>query len=307
MNTIRRRSRSGWACLIGFTLIATAVTAAQDTAPQGPDAAAPRLEGPLGPVHDEPHHRQLFQRGPMRILDLQLPPGDISWFHTHEWPVLYLTLANSQLRTQNMGEEWGGGAGRGRAGGAAEGRGGAGAAAPAGRGAAATAPSPEGRGAAGAGNPAGAANPAGRGTGPAPSTSPRPTSTITYAERPITHRLQNVGTTLLRAMVVVNETQGGDEAVTSQAMGFSARPELTNRWFRAYRVALSPGETTASHRHQAPVVFLQATAGKGIGRGAVAWEFNEPGQWAFFDIGDTHEIRNTGESRLELIEVELRR
>jgi quercetin dioxygenase-like cupin family protein len=242
----------------------------------------------------------------MRILDLQLPAGDISWFHTHEWPVLYLTLANSQLRTQNMGEEWGGGAGRGRAGGAADGRGGAGAAAPAGRGGAAAAANPEGRGAAGAANPGGAANPAGRGGGGA-ATSPRPTSTVSYAERPITHRLQNVGTTLLRAMVVVNETKGGDEAVTPQAMGFSASPELTNKWFRAYRVALSPGETTASHRHQAPVVFLQATAGTGIGRGAMAWEFNEPGQWAFFDAGDTHEIRNTGETRLELIEVELRK
>jgi hypothetical protein len=35
----------------------------------------------------------VFQRGPLRILDLQLPPGDVSWFHTHEWPVYYLTTS----------------------------------------------------------------------------------------------------------------------------------------------------------------------------------------------------------------------
>jgi quercetin dioxygenase-like cupin family protein len=256
-----------------FALIATAIAGAQAPAAQKPDGARP--DGPIVPVHHEPHHRQVFQNGPMRILDLQLPPGDISWFHSHEWPVLYVTLANGQLRTQNLGEEWGGGAGRGGAGRGAAGRGGA----------------PDTRGTA-----APSATPS----------SPRPTSTTSYAERPITHRLQNVGDVLLRAMVVVNETQG-DETTTQEAAGFAGTPELTNRWFRAYRVALGPGEATASHRHKAPVVFVQATAGKGVGRGAMTFELNEPGQWAFFDAGDAHEIRNTGGDRLELIEVELRR
>src|SRR5262245_8533514 len=58
------------------------------------------------PVHQEPHHRQVFQRGPMRILDLQIPPGDVSWFHTHEWPVYYLTTSDSPTVSQNLGEEW---------------------------------------------------------------------------------------------------------------------------------------------------------------------------------------------------------
>jgi hypothetical protein len=73
------------------------------------------------PVHQEPHHRQLFQYGPLRIIDLQIPPGDMSWFHTHEWPVFYLTVADSQTRTQILGEEWGA---RGRGAGPAAARGG---------------------------------------------------------------------------------------------------------------------------------------------------------------------------------------
>ena len=272
-----RRGLAYLSCVLGLALLATAVLRGQDPARPAPEVTRP--EGPIGPVHHEPHHRQVFQNGPMRILELQLPPGDISWFHTHEWPVLYVSLANSQIRIQNLGDDWGGGAGRGGAG-----RGAAGAAGAAGRGGT---------------TPAAPAAPAG-------SASPRPTSTSSYVERPITHRLQNVGTTLVRAMVVVNETQG-DETMTLQAAGFTGTPELTNRWFRAYRVALSPGEATASHRHQAPVVFIQATTGKGAGRGAMTFEFNEPGQWAFFDAGDTHQIRNTGDGRLELIEVEVRR
>ena len=234
-------------------------------------------EGPIVPVYHEPHHRQVFQHGPMRVLDLQIPPGDISWFHTHEAPVLYVTLGTSQTRIQTLGEDWGGG-GRGR-----------GAAAP-------------GTGSA----RAGAAPAAPAQTAPVAPQAPRATSTTSYAQQPITHRLRNIGDGLFRAMVVINETPG-DEATSAGAAGFMATPELTNRWFRAYRIVLEPGQKTDSHVHRAPVAIIQATTGKGLGAGAMTWEFNEPGQWAFFDAGDRHDIRNIGEGRVELIEVEVRR
>jgi mannose-6-phosphate isomerase-like protein (cupin superfamily) len=38
----------------------------------------------------------------------------------------------------------------------------------------------------------------------------------------------------------------------------------------------------------------------------VTWEFNEPGQWGFFDAGHRHDFRNAGDGRVELIEVEVR-
>jgi len=249
---------AGVVCLLGSTL-------------RGQDA---ERQNPIVPVYHEPHHRQVFQYGPVRILDMQIPPGDISWFHTHESPVLYVTLGTSQTRTQNLGEDWGAGG--------------------------------RGRGAAGRGTPSpqrGATPPASTPTRPA---GPRATSTTSYAQQPVTHRLQNVGDGVFRAIVVINETPG-DEATPEAAAGFLATPELTNRWFRAYRVALEPGQKTESHVHRAPVAVIQATAGKGLGTGAVKWEFNEPGQWAFFDAGDRHEIRNVGEGRIELIEVEVRR
>jgi quercetin dioxygenase-like cupin family protein len=107
-------------------------------------------------------------------------------------------------------------------------------------------------------------------------------------------------------MVVVNETQG-DETTSQQDAGFEGTPELTNRWFRAYRVTLGPGQASPAHRHRAPVVVFQAIPGKGLGVGPMRWEFNEPGQWAFFDVDAPHELRNTGTAPLELVEVEVRR
>src|SRR5262245_59357247 len=204
-----------------FLVMAVAALGGGSLGAQSTPTAASEFKAPIVPVYREPHHRQVYQYGTTRILDLQIPPGDISWFHSHESPVLYVTLGTSQTRTQNLGEEWGGGGGN-----RAAGAGRAGAAAPAG----------------------------GRGTGGvtgAPA-APRATSTTSYFEKPVTHRLENIGTGLFRAMVVVNET-AGDEVTTEQAAGFDGKPELTNRWFRAYRIVLDSGDTTPSHVHKTPV------------------------------------------------------
>jgi len=228
------------------------------TAVAQPAAAA---DSPIVLVHHEPHHRQVFQYGPMRILDLQIPPGDRSWFHVHEWPVLYMTLGRSTNRVQNLGGDWSGGAPT-----------------------AGAAPRPP----------------------PPPAESPRATSTTSYPEEPITHRLENVGDGLFRAMVVVNETHG-DDTRSVAAAGFDGTPELSNPWFRSYRVTLAAGAKTPQHEHRAPVVIFQATAGKGTATGPMNFEFNEPGQWAFFDAGVAHEIENTGTGPIELLEIEVRR
>jgi hypothetical protein len=217
-----------------FALSAGSVVIGQGLPWQPPNDAG-EGQSPIMPVHQEPHHRQIFQSGPMRIIDLQIPPGDTSWFHTHEWPIFYLTVADSQTRTQVLGEEWGAGRGRG----AGPGRGTD--ARPGGAAVPPQTPAPQ--------------NAAPRAGGPA-RFRPRVMSDTSYAERPVTHRIQNVGTGLYRALGVINETAGGDETVTEQAAGFTSKPESVNRWFRVYRVALAPGEKT-SHQHTAPVVNVK--------------------------------------------------
>src|SRR5262249_28611786 len=181
-------------------------------------AAALHAEDPIVPVYHEPHHRQVFQYGPTRILDLQIPPGTTTWFHTHEAPVLYVNLSTSRSRTQNLGQDWGTGG----------------------------PPRP----ATNAGQPAPPPPP------PPASLGPRVTSATSYATQPVPHRLENIGERLSRAIVVINETSG-DELMTVEAAGFEGKPELVNRWYRAYRQTLVVGETTRSHRHSEPVVIVQ--------------------------------------------------
>jgi uncharacterized protein (DUF885 family)/quercetin dioxygenase-like cupin family protein len=234
-------------------------------------ASLPKGESVV-PVYHEPHHRMLFAAGTTKILEAQVPPGDTSWYHTHTEPVLYITLSQSQQRTQVLGQEMN--AGRG--------------APPAG--ARGNAPPAGGRG-----NPPGPAVPA-----------IRATSTTSYYEEPITHRITNAGDRLFRFMVVTNAS-AGDEKDTNSGAGFPGKPELTNRWFRAYRQILAPGQASEPHRHTTESVIIQVSEGKGLAVGAMTWEFWEPGRWAWFDVDKVHEIRNTGTVPLEYIEVEVRK
>ena len=268
--------------------LAAGLASAQPSAPAAPPAdvrssASIDPDTVVVPVHHEPHHRQVFQYGTTRILDLQVPPGETSWFHTHDWPVLYMTLGRSAVRTQDLGREWTGGGARPSAG----------------------APPPAGAPTAAGAPPAVSAPPAATARSAGPPT-PRATSTTSYIDKPITHRIENLGTGLFRAMVVVNETHG-DDATSVEAAGFAGTPELANGWFRSYRITLAPGERTAPHKHGEPVVIFQATDGKGAAAGPMKFDFNEPGQWAFYDAGVEHSVQNLGSAPLELLEIEVRR
>lgn len=57
------------------------------------------------PVHQEPRHHVVYDSPTMRILDIQIPPGDQTLFHTHDTAILYVPIARSQTRSQ----EWSGG------------------------------------------------------------------------------------------------------------------------------------------------------------------------------------------------------
>jgi quercetin dioxygenase-like cupin family protein len=234
----------------------------------------PRLPDPPGqdrvvPVYEEPRHRQVLKSGTTRILELIVLPGDTSLFHSHEDPVAYINLSGSTMRTQELGKEWSqGGGGRG--------------ARPVGAGAAPAAP----------------ATPA------APAPAIRVTSTTGYAQTPVTHRISNTGTGIVHALVVVNQTKGTD-AVTPHDAGFEGTPELTNSWFRSYRFALPPGQS-GTHTHKTPAFLVKTSEGTAVTQGAQLRALNDIGDWAFFDAGVAHEMRNTSTSTVEFVEIEVR-
>ena len=53
-------------------------------------------------------------------------------------------------------------------------------------------------------------------------------------------------------------------------------------------------------------MIFQAIAGKARVNGPMDFEFNRPGQWAFYDAGVGHIIENKGDASIELLEIEVR-
>ena len=107
--------------------------------------------------------------------------------------------------------------------------------------------------------------------------------------------------------MVVTNASAGDESATESSAGFPGKPELSNRWFRSYRILLAPGQATESHRHTTESVIFQISDGKALAVGPMTFELSEPGRWAWFDSGKGHEIRNVGTTPVEFIEVEVRK
>jgi quercetin dioxygenase-like cupin family protein len=220
------------------------------------------------PVHQEPRHRLVFDSPGTRVLDVQIPPGDTTLFHTHSDPILYVTMSTSRTRSQILGADW-------SAPGASESRG------------------------------------AGRGSGSAspevvPSTPPgRLMSTTSYAERPLTHRVNNIGASLFRLIGITNSSAGDSSEGASN--GFSQPPEITNRWFRGYRHSLEE-RPDFEHRHANPVVIVVVTGSAQVhatGAGSPR-ALASPGAFTFVDGNTAHRLQGSSPGS-QVVEVEIRR
>ena len=194
------------------------------------------------PVQEEPRHQLVLDDEVAFILDVQIPPGDTTLYHTHADPIFYVSIGTSRTRSQVMGRDWVG---------------------------------------------------PGEGLVSSPG---RVFSNIRYADRPVTHRVNNVGDGLFRLIAVINRSHGpsADSAVRSPrpiAMlpsGFEV--EIDNHWFRSFRGTLEPSASSPLHRHALPVVTVQVA----------------DGSWVFQKAGTEHSLKNPGDVPLELVEIEIR-
>lgn len=236
--------------------VAIVVGAGMATGALAPGRAAQPADAPV-PVHQEPRHHVVYDAPAVRVLDIQIPPGDTTLFHTHDTAILYVPIGRSQTRSQALGAEWSGG---------------------------------------------GAAPPAASPDADRPG---RVNSVTTYVETPLTHRVNNVGSSLFRLVGIANRTSGSTDGA-DDVSGLSSTPELVNNWYRVHRVVLRAGETTASHRHAVPIVVVMQTPGTASSSSSVWSPLNGPGDIATHDGTGEHVVRNAGTADVELVEIELR-
>lgn len=59
-------------------------------------------------VHEEPRHRLIHETTDLRVLDVQIQPGDTTLFHTHDGPITYVTIGTSSTDQMALGGAWNG-------------------------------------------------------------------------------------------------------------------------------------------------------------------------------------------------------
>jgi quercetin dioxygenase-like cupin family protein len=235
------------------------------------------------PVHQEPRHHLVFDSPNTRILDVQIPPGDTTLFHTHSDPILYVTMSTSRTRSQNLGGDW---------------------SAPAAPGAPDAPGTPGAPGAPAA--PSAPSAPSAPGAPVSPTVPPgRMMSTTSYAERPQTHRVNNTGATLFRLIGITNSSAGDDSPAPSD--GFEVEPEISNRWFRGFRHTLT-AKDSPGHRHANPVAIVLVSGAASVRTPATSTSqtLARPGTFVFLEAGAAH-VLSADAPDTQVVEVEVRR
>jgi len=201
-------------------------------------------------VQDEPRHHPVFHQGPLRILDVQIPPGEVTLFHTHDTAILYVPISVSPTDTQILGQEW---------------------------------------------------------LGVKPTDRSRfegliVASDTSYASRPLTHRVKNVGERLFRLIAITNGSAGGGPQ--------SGAPPGTvvhaSSWYTAARAVIEPHVALEWHTAGMPTVLVLPEAG----RVAVEGDHIEhsrldgPGSWSYVPRGGRYRIVNEGQAPVAVVIVE---
>jgi hypothetical protein len=74
-----------------------------------PNAGQPKGQGTESdpvPVEQEPHHHAVFENQYVRVLDVIVPPGEMTLFHQHSLDNVAVQLGDTTLKNQAPGQDW---------------------------------------------------------------------------------------------------------------------------------------------------------------------------------------------------------
>jgi len=203
-------------------------------------------------IEQEPRHRPVFREGTVRILDVQIPPGDVTLYHIHDTAILYVPISISPTDTQILGAEWLG-----------------------------TGPNDRSRF---------------EGLVVAADTS--------YASKPLTHRVKNVGNRLFRLIAITNAAT--PEAVAAKSP--PGRPVHASPWYSATQLTMASQADSEWATAAAPtVIVLPGTGRVRVERDRETTPLIAPGAWAFIEAGQRYRITNAsvGAAAVVLVQVNL--
>jgi hypothetical protein len=201
-------------------------------------------------VQDEPRHHQVFHQGAVRILDVQIPPGEVTLFHTHDTAILYVPISVSPTDTQILGQEW---------------------------------------------------------LGVKPTDRSRfegrvVASDTSYAIKPLTHRVKNVGDRLFRLIAITNGSAGNNEPRGAPP----GTAVLSSPWYAAAKLEVGAGTTSEWRTAAMPTVVVSPAGGRLIVEGpeGTRKSLDAPGSWAYVSREGRYRIANQDQASVAVVIVE---
>jgi quercetin dioxygenase-like cupin family protein len=74
--------------------------------PRTDSSRIPSAQPDVVPVDREGHHAVLFENQYARVLDVRIPPGETTQFHTHTHDNISIRISGGQIQTQFQSKEW---------------------------------------------------------------------------------------------------------------------------------------------------------------------------------------------------------
>jgi hypothetical protein len=130
-----------------------------------------------------------------------------------------------------------------------------------------------------------------------------------YVSKPLTHVVDNPGPGMLHIMAMVNDNQGLRSDSDDAPSGLGQEPDISNPWFRSWRIELPPGEQTTLQTHRNPTAIILANPGLlHVSRNdGHIHELAHPGAWAWREADSPFMLRNIGEQTAIVVINESRR
>jgi hypothetical protein len=131
-----------------------------------------------------------------------------------------------------------------------------------------------------------------------------------YSKKAMTHKVSNVGPTLFHNVVItIMYPEPGRFTPGSRADGTGYTQILDNERVRAWRLVLEPGQSAAAITQSAPGIRVVIDGGEiaeNVPGEAERGMAPKTGEFFWQEPGVTRAVRNTGTSRIQLVEFELK-
>jgi quercetin dioxygenase-like cupin family protein len=74
--------------------------------PPTDSSRVPSAQPDVVPVEQEGHHHVLFENQYARVLEVRIPPGETTLFHTHAHDNISIRISGGMIQSQFQGKEW---------------------------------------------------------------------------------------------------------------------------------------------------------------------------------------------------------